>query len=99
MDEALTVIRFGLPLELRRSLASANGIESMRAVVRDVRRNVKRWRDARMALRWTEAGMIEAQKGFRRLKAYKQLHILETALERRRNRNADASLDHQAKIA
>ena len=99
MDEILTVIRLGLPLELRRSLASANGIESMRAVVRDVRGNVKRWRDARMALRWTAAGMIEAQKGFRRLKAYKQLHILETSPERSRNRSADPSLDNQAKIA
>jgi hypothetical protein len=33
-----------------------------------------------MALRWTAAGMIEAAKGFRRLKAYKQLPILRTAL-------------------
>ena len=32
-------------------------------------------------------------------KAYRQLHILENALERHRNRNADASLDHQAKVA
>jgi hypothetical protein len=30
-------------------------------------RNVKRWRDAGMALRWVAAGMIEANKGFRRL--------------------------------
>ena len=36
-------------------------------------RNVKRWRNAEMALRWTAAGMLEAQKTFRRLKAYRQL--------------------------
>ena len=42
MDEILTVSRLGLPLELMRSLASTNGIESMHAVVRDVCRNVKR---------------------------------------------------------
>ena len=41
--------------------------------VRRVCRNVKRWRNAAMALRWTAAGMMEAAKGFRRLKAYKQL--------------------------
>jgi hypothetical protein len=29
-----------------------------------------------MALRWTAAGMMEAKKGFRRLKAYKQLPTL-----------------------
>ena len=35
----------------------------------------KRWRNAEMALRWTEA-----QKTFRRLKAYRQLPILDAAL-------------------
>ena len=29
-----------------------------------------------MALRWTAAGLLEAQKTFRRLKAYRQLPIL-----------------------
>ena len=64
IDEILTVVRLGLPLELRRSLASTNIIESMNSVIRRVCRNVKRWRDAKMALRWTSAGMFEAQKGF-----------------------------------
>ena len=80
IDEILTVVRLGLPLELRRSLASTNIIESMNSVIRRVCRNVKRWRDANMALRWTSAGMFEAQKGFRRIKAYKQLPILKQAL-------------------
>ncbi len=48
--------------------------------VRRVCRNVKRWRNAAMALRWTAAGMLEAAKGFRRLKAYKHLPALRTAL-------------------
>jgi putative transposase len=33
-----------------------------------------------MALRWTAAGMMEAKKGFRRLKAYKQLPKLRDAV-------------------
>ena len=48
--------------------------------VRRVCRNVKRWQNADMALRWTAAGMMEAAKGFRRLKAHKQLPILKAAL-------------------
>ena len=48
--------------------------------VRRVSRNVKRWRNAAMALRWTAAGMMEAIKGFRRLKARKYLPLLRTAL-------------------
>lgn len=80
LDEILTVVRLGLPPELRRSLASTNIIESMNSVIRQVCRNVKRWRDARMALRWTAAGMLEAKRGFRGLKAYKQLPLLKQAL-------------------
>ncbi len=80
LDELLTVIRLGLPPELRRSLASTN-------IIRQVCRNVKRWRDAKMALRWTAAGMFEAKKGFRRIKAYKQLPILKQALINHRQKN------------
>ena len=79
-DEILTVIRLGLPAELRRSLACTNIIENMMGTVRRVCRNVKRWQDASMALRWTSAAMLEAARGFRRLKAYKQLSALQTAL-------------------
>ena len=43
-------------------------------------RNVKHWRNAAMALRWTGAAMQEAAKGFRRLKAHKQLPVLQAAL-------------------
>lgn len=80
LGEMLTVNRLGLPLELRRALACTNAIENMMGTVRRVCRNVKRWRNAEMALRWTAAGMMEAAKGFRRLKAYKQLPALKAAL-------------------
>ncbi len=88
LDEMLTVNRLGLPPQLRRALACTNSIENMMGTVRRVCRNVKRWRNAEMALRWTAAGMMEAAKGFRRLKAYKQLPALKAAL-----------LAHQAKHA
>ncbi len=80
LDEILTVNRLGLPAELRRSLACTNIIENMNGTVRRVCRNVKHWRDAAMALRWTGAAMLEAAKGFRRLKAHRQLPILKVAL-------------------
>jgi putative transposase len=80
LDEMLTVNRLGLPAQLRRSLACTNSIENVMGTVRRVCRNVKRWRNAAMALRWTAAGMLEAAKGFRRLKAHKQLPILKAAL-------------------
>jgi transposase-like protein len=87
LDEMLTVNRLGLPAKLRRSLACTNSIENMMGTVRRVCRNVKRWRNAGMALRWTAAGMLEAAKGFRRLKAHKHLPALRAAL-----------IAHQAKL-
>jgi hypothetical protein len=60
----------------------------MNGTIRRVCRNVKRWRNARMALRWTAAGMMEAAKGFRRLKAHKQLPILRAALLAHQARHA-----------
>jgi len=80
LNEILTVTRLGLPVELRRSLACTNIIENMNGTIRQVCRNVKRWRNAKMALRWTGAAMLEAAKGFRWLKAHKQLPILRAAL-------------------
>jgi putative transposase len=81
LDEILTVSRHGLPAELRRSLACcANIIENMMGTVRRVTRNVKRWSSPSMALRWTAAAMHEAEKGFRRLKAFNQLPALRAPL-------------------
>jgi transposase-like protein len=100
LDEMLTVIRLGLPPSLRRSLACTNIIENMMGTIRRVCRNVKHWRDASMALRWTAAAMQEATKGFRRLKACKQLPLLRVALAaHQRKHSNDATLEPDAVAA
>lgn len=88
LDEMLTVTRLGLPRELRRSLACTNIIENVMGTVRRVCRNVKYWRSPSMAMRWTAAAMMEANKGFRRLKAYKQLPALRAALNKQSQQNS-----------
>ena len=103
LDEILTVTRLGLPAELRRSLACTNIIENMMGTIRRISRNVKHWGSASMALRWTAAAMLEAKKGFRRLKAYKQLPTLRAALIAQREQTSkrlnDRDLDLQLKVA
>jgi putative transposase len=99
IDEILTVTRLGLPKELRRSLACTNIIENVMGTARRVCRNVKRWRSASMAMRWTAAAMQEAAKGFRRLKAHKQLPALRAALEAHQNKNSHGVLARQANAA
>src|SRR6266487_3590714 len=96
IDEILTVSRLGLPKELRRSLACTNIIENAMSTVRRVCRNVKRWRSASMAMRWTAAAMQEAARGFRRLKAHKQLPTLRAALEAHHDKDSHGVLARQA---
>ena len=67
-----------------RSLASTNPIESMIECLSRAARNVKRWSSGEMALRWTAAGMLEAEAQFRKIIGYRQLAKLAVAIERDR---------------
>ena len=82
LHETLTVLRLGVPPILARTLRSTNAIESMISICRTHTRNVKRWRDGQMVLRWCAAGMAEASKQFHRVKGHLHLPVLREALER-----------------
>ncbi len=82
MAQTLTLTRLGITGPLTRTLASTNQIESMIECVRRTARNVKRWQSGEMALRWTAAGMLEAERQFRRIIGYQQLATLALAIER-----------------
>jgi len=82
LEETLTVLRLELPEALRKTLRSTNPIESAFEKVRMACRNVKRWRNGQQVLRWTAAGLLEAEKGFRRIKGYRQLPMMSEALSR-----------------
>lgn len=81
MAETLTVLRLGVPPTLARTLRSTNTIESMIGICREHSKNVKRWRDGTMALRWCAAGMTEAGKQFRRVNGHLHLPKLRAALD------------------
>jgi transposase-like protein len=83
LDETLTILALGLSDSLRRSLSTTNAAESLISRTRHVKRNVKRWRGGQMVLRWVAAGVLEAVKGFRRLKGYKEMPKLIAALRAR----------------
>ena len=73
MEETLTLHRLGVSPLLRRNLRSTNVIESCLATVRRVTRNVTRWQGGDHVARWTAAGLLEAEKKFRRVKGYREL--------------------------
>jgi len=82
MEETLTLARLGVTGSLKRTLESTNPCESMIEIVRRTQRNVKRWSSGEMALRWTAAGMLEAERQFRKIIGYRDLATLVVAIER-----------------
>jgi transposase-like protein len=86
MNETLTVIRLGIRGKLRRTLESTNACESMIEIVRRTQRNVKHWSSGEMGLRWTAAGMLEAEQQFRKVIGHTDLAKLAIAIEHELNR-------------
>jgi putative transposase len=81
LAETLTILRLGVPPTLARTLRSTNPVESMIEICREHSKNVKRWRDGTMALRWCAAGMLEADHQFRRVNGHLHLPKLRAALD------------------
>src|SRR4029079_7167825 len=82
LEEMFTVARLGIDGRLAKTLTTSNPVESMISIARATNRNVTRWRDGQMVLRWTAAGMLNAERSFRRIKGYKQMPQLVAALKR-----------------
>jgi transposase-like protein len=60
VEEMFTVSRLGIDGRLATTLTTSNPVESMISIARTTNRNVTRWRDGQMVLRWTAAGMLNA---------------------------------------
>jgi transposase-like protein len=80
MEETLTVHRLRVPMQLRRTLASTNVIESAFSIVETVCRNVKRWRAGDHIERWVGSGLLVAERQFRKVQGYREIPSLLTTL-------------------
>ena len=67
------MIRLGVPGLLRKTLSSANPIESAFDTIQKVTARVKRWREGDTRERWSTAGLLRAKSKFRRVKGYRQI--------------------------
>lgn len=81
MEETLSLVRLGVPRKLMVHLATTNIIESSLSGARKASRNVKRWRDGDMRRRWCGAGLLQAERKFRRVKNYRELPKLISLLD------------------
>ena len=80
LEETLTVHQLKIPGLLRKTLSNTNPIESANSVASSLIRRVKNWQDGEHILRIAGAGFLEAEKGFRKIKGYKQILFLTNAL-------------------
>lgn len=81
-EETLTLHRLGLPEILRKSFSTTNLIESPFSFVRKVLRNVKRWQtNTNQAQRWIAAAALQMQGRFRKIRGYRSMSVLRSALE------------------
>jgi putative transposase len=87
LEETVTAMRLGARGDLRRTLQSTNPCESMIECIRRTSDNVKHWQNGDMALRWTAAGMLEAEQNFKRVQGHADLAELAIEIERQITRN------------
>jgi putative transposase len=69
-NELLTLHRLKVPALLRKTLHSTNPIESLFSRVRACEKNIKRYRDSRMAQRWLASVLLYAESSFRTAKGH-----------------------------
>lgn len=82
LEEMFTLRRLGVGGRLATTLTNTNCIESMISVARTTMGNVKNWKDGTMKKRWVAAGMLEAERNFRRVRGCKDMPVLVAALHR-----------------
>lgn len=79
--ETLTLRTLGIDGALYRTFRTTNPIENLNGLVAHYTRNVKRWRDGEMVLRWIGTALHEASGGFRAARGFRDIKRLVDALE------------------
>ncbi len=83
LEETLTLQTLGITGALWRTLRSTNPIENLNGGVATFTRNVRRWRNGSMILRWVGPAILEAEQKFRRVRGYREMPALIDALRQR----------------
>ena len=80
LEDMFCVARLGIDIGLRRSLTNTNCVESMISIVRTTTGRVKHWKTGTMKKRWIAAGMLEAERSFRRVRGHAHMPALVAAI-------------------
>ena len=83
LEETLTVQALGITGALYRTLRTTNPIENLNGSIARFTRNVKRWKDGQMTLRWVAGALSDAKGRFRKLRGHREMKLLLAALKAR----------------
>ena len=84
LEETVTAQDLGISGALYRTLRTTNPIENLNGSVARYCRNVKRWGDGQMVLRWVASALSDAAGRMRKLRGCSQMRSLLKALDARR---------------
>ena len=90
LEETLTVQSLGIAGALYRTLRTTNPIENLNGSIPHFTRNVKRWKDGQMTLRWIAGALSDAKGRFRKLRGHRDMKLLLAALKARSTHVMDA---------
>ena len=96
LEETLTLQALGIKGALWKTLRSTNPIENLNGGIAKFTRNVRRWRNGSMILRWVGSAVLEAEKKFRRIRGYREMPELIKAL---RSRIGDKEVQREENVA
>lgn len=96
VEETLTAQEMGLRGALYKTLRTTNPIENLNGMVAQYTRNVKRWKNGEMLLRWVASALSDAAGRFRRLRGRDSMSDLLNAL---RSKQPTSATDHKLKAA
>ncbi|MBW1931296.1 MAG: hypothetical protein JRJ13_19445 [Deltaproteobacteria bacterium] len=83
LEETLTVHKLGLFKQLGISLKTTNCIESVMSLVETYTGKVDYWRNSSQKHRWVATALLEVETRLRRIKGYRWLPLLRTAMRQR----------------
>jgi transposase-like protein len=81
LEDTLTAQALGITGALYRTLCSTNPIENLNGLIAHYTRNVKRWKDGQMVLRWVASALADASTRMRKLRGCGQMKSLLKALD------------------
>lgn len=81
LEETLTLHRLGVFLQLGVSLKTTNCLESLNALVEQRTAKVDRWRTSEQKQRWLAAALQDIEPRLRRIKGFRALPLLRSALQ------------------